>query len=79
MPEPQPTASETTPEIRTDNEFLLAGNGNWIAPVRPIIVTNREQAYRLASWLIHMAVSLPHEDEDHPHSFSEIHEAIANL
>lgn len=64
--------------IRTDNDFLIGSNGRTMAPMMPLVITSREQAYRTAAWIKTMAVMLPHEEGDDGPSFEEVEQAIRN-
>lgn len=61
--------------IRTDNDFFFGSDGRSIAPMMPVVITTREQAYRTAAWIKLMAVVLPPGDGD---TFEAIEEAIRN-
>ncbi|CRK59053.1 hypothetical protein [Alloactinosynnema sp. L-07] len=63
-------------DIRTDNDFLLGSSGASIAPMLPVRITTKQQAYRTAAWLTFMALILP--DEPVPSTYDEIHNAIGN-
>ncbi len=62
--------------MRTDNDFMLAGNSESISPLLVLNITTQEQAYRTAAWIEAMAVVLPHEEEEG--TYEEIREAIRN-
>lgn len=61
---------------RTDNDFLLGGNGETISPFLPIAITSREQAYRTAAWIKALGAILPHEEQEN--TYEEIERAIFN-
>lgn len=64
------------PDVTTANDFFLAGNEARIAPLVPMVITTRQQAYRTAAWLEVMAMVLPPEPGDH--SYDAVRTAIAN-
>lgn len=65
-----------TQQVDTRNDFLLAGNGNGIIPMLPMRVTDRQQAYRTAAWLVSMAAILP--DDGTRATFQEVLSAVSN-
>lgn len=69
MPDP-------SPEIDTSNDFLLGSNGDAIAPMLPVVITSREQAYRTAAWLELMAPVLPAKDPGV--TYEQVRAAVAN-
>lgn len=60
---------------KTDNDFMIGGNGQQLQPMLPPVFTNKQQAYRFAAWSILLASTLPDDPEDDS-SFGEIYEAI---
>ncbi len=62
--------------MRTDNDFFFGSNGKTLTPMKPVVITTREQAYRTAAWIEAMGVILPHEDETA--TYEEIREAVRN-
>jgi len=63
-------------EPKTSNDFMFGGNGSQVAPLLPLVITTREQAYRTAAWIKAISVILPHEEQEH--TYEEIEEAIFN-
>jgi hypothetical protein len=64
-------------DIRTDNDFFLGTNGNEVAPMLPVIIASKEQAYRTAAWIKLMGEMLPSEGEGTT-TFEEVENAIMN-
>lgn len=63
-------------ETRTDNDFVIGANATEIAPVLPVRIRTRQQAYRTAAWLKLMGEVLP--DEDPASDYADVETAIAN-
>lgn len=67
----------TTPKpINTRNDFLLTSAGAMIAPMAPIRISTRQQAYRTAAWIQLMGDTLP--DDGSEASYDDVLLAIAN-
>lgn len=67
-------------KIKTDNDFLMATNGSTLAALLPVNITNREQAYRTAAWILIMGDVLPLEnDENVGLTFDDVCDRILNL
>lgn len=65
--------------IRTDNDFFLGTDGRQAAPMLPVVITSREQAYRTAAWIKLMGSTLPSENPYEPTvTFEDVEEAIMN-
>jgi len=67
-------SDETT--IETGNDFWFGSNGESIAPMLPIVITSREQAYRTAAWIEIMGMTLPSSSEV---TYEQVREAILNV
>jgi len=66
--------------IKTDNDFLIGTNGTTLASLLPVNITNREQAYRTAAWIILMGSVLPLEDDNNNNiQFQDIYDSIMNM
>ncbi len=68
-------------EISTANDFFLGANGTEIAPMLPVRIASREQAYRTAVWIELMGSVLPSEtgaSMDNGPTFDDIRTAILN-
>lgn len=66
--------------ISTINDFMISSNGERLAPLLPVMISTREQAYRTAAWLKTLGEILPSEagdDSDGP-SFEDVEQAIRN-
>lgn len=61
---------------RTDNDFMISSNGRNLAPLLPVQITSKQQAFRTAAWLKTLAVILP--DEDDASTYDEVESAIEN-
>lgn len=61
---------------RTDNDFMISSNGRNLAPLLPVQITTKQQAYRTSAWLKTLAVMLP--DEDEASTYDEVEKAIQN-
>lgn len=56
------------------NDFLIGTNGEAIAPMWPVIITTKQQAYRTIAWIKLLSVVLP--DEELASTYEEVEEAI---
>lgn len=62
--------------MNTSNDFFFGSDGKVLAPMVPVMIRTREQAYRTAAWIETMSFILPHEDEEA--TYEEIREAVRN-
>jgi hypothetical protein len=63
-------------EHETKNDFLFASDGQTIAPILPVVIKTRQQAYRTAAWIKLMGYGLP--DEDVASAYEQVEQAIEN-
>ncbi len=62
--------------VRTENDFMIAGSPTGIAPMLPMMITTRQQAYRTAAWIEAMSYTLPQEEEES--TMEEVRMAVRN-
>jgi hypothetical protein len=62
--------------INTTNDFLVSCSPRGMAPILPIQIRSKQQAYRTAAYLKLLATALP--DEDPPSTYEDVEKAIAN-
>lgn len=60
----------------TQNDFILAASNRAVAPLLPVRITTRQQAYRTAAWLEAMGEMLP--DDGTGDTYDTVREAIRN-
>lgn len=60
----------------TRNDFGFSGNQRGIAPMLPVVIHTKQQAYRTAAWIKLMSEILP--DEFPATSYEDVETAIAN-
>lgn len=66
-------------DINTQNDFLISSNGATLAPLLPVNIKSRQEAYRTAAWIVGMAIMLPLDPDDPTDpTFEEVRDAIAN-
>lgn len=63
-------------DIETINDFLIVSRGKTLAPLMPILITSRQQAFRTAAWIALMGEMLPNEEV--ASTFDEVSTAIRN-
>lgn len=67
-----------TTEVNTSNDFMLAANGvHGLVPLLPVQARTRQQAFRLAAWLVLMGEMLP-DEPDQPDDFDTVLKAVSN-